>query len=354
MTILSIGLTTYNRVDFLRKTLKSILDNNTYDIEVLIGNDYIHSKLSYDLLDNHDKRINIINNKVNLGELDNMNHLLLNAKGRYFTWMFDDDPCSPDMVKQIVAAIERYENPICIFSDYKNLIGVGDYIVKHKEIKSKILTGGDFLDQYFSGKIRTLGCSGVYSTPYLKSIEGAARLTSGKVAIHSEYELILRSGLLNSVVYLDAPLFTTRTHAGSWSTNNYDLYAYVEGGVNLIKIAFEIMSNNKLLFLRKKVLKKIINFVVGSIVVKSGNTEDEVLKTILTNIDLELKKYICQNCAPKDSGDYKNIMMQAKFNMPIFLLKRTIKKRVNLNIYFCLVEIIEFFRKCTKTLKNIL
>ena len=84
---------------------------------------YVNKRLNQSILNINDSRVKIINNSKNLGELKNMNSLLENAKGEYFTWQFDDDPCFPNFFREIVTAIKKYDNPECIFTNFQTLYG---------------------------------------------------------------------------------------------------------------------------------------------------------------------------------------------------------------------------------------
>ena len=86
----SIGIPTYNRIELLKQTIQSILDQTWEDYEVIIVNDFIDKPLSFEDIGILDKRLKIINNINNLGEAANLNFILSQAKGKYFTWQFFD------------------------------------------------------------------------------------------------------------------------------------------------------------------------------------------------------------------------------------------------------------------------
>ena len=75
----------------LLECLYSILQQTFTDFEVIVGNDYVEEKINADILDIDDSRINFVNHEINLGEIKNMNWLLDNASGKYFTWLADDE-----------------------------------------------------------------------------------------------------------------------------------------------------------------------------------------------------------------------------------------------------------------------
>ena len=71
----TIGIVTYNRPDLLREAVLSILNQTYGNFELLIGNDYIKTPVTFDTLGiNPNPRVKILNYSSNLGEIDNMNN----------------------------------------------------------------------------------------------------------------------------------------------------------------------------------------------------------------------------------------------------------------------------------------
>ena len=115
--LFTIGITTYNRRKLLSECLQSILSQSFGDYEVLIGNDYVSDKLKLEDFDIVDDRFRITNHNENLGEISNMNWLLNNANGKYFTWLADDDVFHHDYLS-IMHEIIGKSNAIALFSNY--------------------------------------------------------------------------------------------------------------------------------------------------------------------------------------------------------------------------------------------
>ena len=77
MTSITICLTTYNRLNLLRESVKSVLNQTFKDFQLVIANDYVEKEISMKNLNlSNDPRVKIINNKKNLGEIDNSNNIL--------------------------------------------------------------------------------------------------------------------------------------------------------------------------------------------------------------------------------------------------------------------------------------
>ncbi len=243
----SIGVTTYNRRELLKQTLLSILDQSFKDFEVIVGNDYTQETLSPELFGIDDPRVRFVNHPENLGEVDNMNALLGLSRGRYFTWQADDDLYAPEFLSNIHEALTQSGFPACAFSAY----GVieGQVLVDETKLfsgKTYLLQGGQFIQLYLSGKVRAIGTTGVYEVGYLKSLGGVQRLARGNFALYSEYLLLVQSGLLKQMIYIDKPLVLYRNHAESWGCTNQDAAEYKFAGDELLKKGIEVLRQPSL------------------------------------------------------------------------------------------------------------
>jgi glycosyltransferase involved in cell wall biosynthesis len=290
----SIGITTFNRKDLLRKSLKSFLEQDFKDFEIIIGNDYISEPLSKEIVGYDDPRIIIVNNNQNLGELGNMNSLLNLARGRYFSWQFDDDLSAPGFLSEIYSAIIKFEFPLSAFTSFKYVYGSSDTEFKctNKE-NHKLYSGREFLRSYLSGTIKALGSGGFHNTDYLKRLGGAERLSKGHMALYSEYILIIRDGLLNNVLYLSNNLIASRVHASSWSCNSNQVELYKEAGINLIRESLLVFSSPILKDDFQKNLNSLLKSVVSVVIVKKRMSGVHIgrkeLSDYLVQIEDELK-----------------------------------------------------------------
>jgi hypothetical protein len=266
----SVGVTTYKRKELLLQTLSSLVGQTFKDFEILIGNDYPDEILSPEYLGIEDSRVRIFNNEKNMGELDNMNSLLSKARGRYFTWQFDDDPCSSILLSEIYSTLVKNHFPLAVFTSFSYIYGTTPYqFGKTGNGPVQLLSGRDFLRKYLSGSLRALGCCGFYDIEYLKELGGVQRLSDGAMALHSEYLLLIKGGLLTSVAYIPAPLVSTRVHNQSWTCSNNDLALFKQAGRNLIRESVTILSTAELKDDFKDNFSSVLRAVLSSVIVKS-------------------------------------------------------------------------------------
>lgn len=240
----SIGVTTFDRRDLLAETLSSILSQTFNDFEVIVGNDNTEVPLTLEMLGVNDSRVRIINHVVNLGEIGNMSALLAESRGRYFTWLADDDLYNPDFLRAVRDAHDRCNSPPCVYTGYTS--GT-TYNYRRVDYAGNIrsYSGRDFLREYLARHIQVLGCCGVFDTQYLRWIGGMEQLGRG-FSPYSDNLVAIKVGLAETLCYVDAPLIFFRTHPGSASFSNPNLYDYVTAQKDLCSRALKIFGSESL------------------------------------------------------------------------------------------------------------
>ena len=135
MQKISIGVTTYNRNNLLKRAIRSILNQSYRNFEILIGNDYVKKKINKKILGTSDPRIKIFNYKKNLGEVENMNYLLKKSKSKWFTWLADDDFLNKNFLKDLYNSLNLHKNKkvVAVYSNYRRVTNN-----KFKKINVKI------------------------------------------------------------------------------------------------------------------------------------------------------------------------------------------------------------------------
>lgn len=240
----SIGVTTFNRRDLLLETIASILGQTFADFEVIVGNDNTAEPLTLDMLGVTDRRVRILNHPVNLGEIGNMNELLAQVGGRYFTWLADDDLYTPDFLQAVRDSHERWGPLPCVFTGYSSGATPTDANVKYMD-RFQRLSGRDFLRAYLDRRIQAIGCYGVFEAGFLREIGGMHRLGNG-FSPYSDNLLAINAGVLEYVCYVDAPLIFFRTHEDSISFSSPDLGAYISAQEDLCERALKVFKTEGL------------------------------------------------------------------------------------------------------------
>jgi hypothetical protein len=208
--LFTIGVTTYKRPQMLAECLASIQDQTFEEFEVIVGNNDVQSPIAPVA----DPRIRIINHAHNLGQIGNMNALLSEAGGRYFTWLADDDLYDRRFLESIRQAIRRFGSPRCVFTGYQ----FGDRISpvpKPQEDDFQEMAGSDFVAKFLARDLQVLGCYGVWDYPFLVSIGGMKAHASS--SLYSDHSLAITGSHLSKVITIDQKLVFFRQHASSFS-----------------------------------------------------------------------------------------------------------------------------------------
>ena len=243
--LFTFGVTTYNRIEMLKECLTSILRQTSPDFEVIVGNDYTADVITNESLGISDSRIRIVNHPRNLGEVSNMNYLLSKAKGRYFSWLADDDLVIPQFVEAIHTTLEKFSYPACVFTSYNEGLEYKPEPVIDVNNSSQLMNGDEFLQQYLSRTLKLIGCYGGIETKYLKEIGGIEELGDG-FSPYADNLLAIRAGKLDKVAYVDAPLIFFRTHDQSLSYTSCGLTAYTSAQQGLLSRCEEIFEHDSI------------------------------------------------------------------------------------------------------------
>lgn len=247
--LFTIAVTTFDRLELLKQTISSVLSQTFGDFEIIIGNDNPARPLSPEMLGISDPRVRVINNETNKGEFDNMNSLLQLGRGRYFTWLADDDEYAPRYLESIHQALLKYDYRACVFTSFQN-IGDGAVINPARIFsgETQLLSGRDFVRRYLAREIETVGTMSMCETKYLRAQGGLGDVSLDGKGYYSEYLQILRAAKQEQVCYIDAPLVYFRIHERSWSASlNTDLEQYKRAAKNLVGAGLELFQTPALI-----------------------------------------------------------------------------------------------------------
>ncbi len=267
--LFTIAVTTYNRKEMLKKCLASIAQQEFSDYEVIIGNNYTEEILTRESMGISDPRFSFVNHPTDLGQLGNMNYLLRQANGRYFTWLADDDLLTPQCLDALNSTLSQFSYPKCVFCLYHD---GADYIpgpVTDVGTSSQVMTGSAFLQQYLSRKLKLIGCYGGLETEYLQEIGGIRKL-GDSFSPYADNLIAIQAGVLDKVAYVDTPLFFFRTHDQSLSYTSSNLSAYASAQRELLSICEEIFMSKNLSPDYRRNMYYLLKWFAGDIYSVSG------------------------------------------------------------------------------------
>jgi hypothetical protein len=247
--LFSIGVTSYKRIDLLRQCIRSIISQTFSDFEVLIGNDDTSTIITHDLLGVSDDRIRIFNHPENMGEIANMNFLLENALGEYFTIQADDDLYEPQFLESVYNAIQTHNDVDCGYTKFRIIHGEDFPAPNMFSLPQPVyFTGASFIHGYLEGKCRLMPVCGIFKKTLLASMGGIKNPSNAQIGLFGEYILVLSLPPDAKIGYIDLPLVMYRVQVnrseantgGVW--NITDLSQYKTATLGMILVGARLFS----------------------------------------------------------------------------------------------------------------
>jgi glycosyltransferase involved in cell wall biosynthesis len=245
--MITIGVVTYDRPEFLLECVNSILAQSYQDWYLIISNDYVLKDVTFDTLGiSPDPRITIINQEKNIGELANLNFLLGLATTKYFTWLCDDDQFNARFLECALDALNFLgtDNLVAFYSNYRAGLTYDIYEpVKEDGFLVTMLSfePKQFIERYLLKQLPLIGCYGVMQTKALKNIGGFTVL-GNSFSPYADTLLPILLSQYGQVVYSNVPLVFLRTHQSSMSFTSSDFQGYVTAEEDFVN---ELISISK-------------------------------------------------------------------------------------------------------------
>lgn len=287
---ITVGVMTYDRIEFLKETIRSVLSQTFTDFELIIGNDCPSVPVDFKVLGiRKDSRVKIINHLENLGEASNMNYLLHETVTEWFTWIADDDLLHPRYLELLYENIKIANNFSIVgaYSNYSHGTFPGGIFPKEiRSSKNSVYSSADFFLKYTSKKIKLIGCFGLMKTKILKKIGGIPSL-GNSFGPYSDTLIPILLMKFGKISWLDQPLLFFRTHPESLSIKSSDFLAYTSAETEFLDQLNKTCSSKNLECVRDiGIFNMLVWFAADEICVLARNSD--------LNSFAIVKKYIKQ------------------------------------------------------------
>ncbi|HEY9278156.1 MAG TPA: glycosyltransferase family 2 protein [Methylotenera sp.] len=246
-TQISVCLLTYNHVEVIESTLKSILDQTITDYEVIVSDDCSNDGTWELILElaGTDSRIKPFRTQSNLGMAGNSNFAVAQSKRPYIALLHHDDLCRRDLLEKWFSVIERYPETNFVFNIYDD--GDAEYTYGPKFEVEKI-EGKYFLENFL---FRRWGCP-VRGTAMIRRTAwdkvGGMRECFGMLA---DIDMWMRFSMLGPVGYVAEPVISVRHQR----PDNYpEDYKETHWSWRRLRFLYEIHAVNRLSYLNLKTI----------------------------------------------------------------------------------------------------
>lgn len=215
LPLVSIGMPTYNRGEYIPAAINSLLNQSYKNFELIISDNASTDKtrkicVAYA---QKDKRIRYIRQASNIGPLNNFQFVLNMAKGKYFMWASDDDFWYKDFITTILGALMENNDRVIGFCNYiyfntdssvKKIISINNNL----SMRNRLI---EFLENYQ----HLLGSLyyGIFKTDILRSIGGIHR-DSRPYYKAGDSLTMFKVLLLGNFIHVNKILFKKRDTSG--------------------------------------------------------------------------------------------------------------------------------------------
>ena len=199
--LVSICIPTYNRKDYLRETIQSILDQTFKNYEIVIVDDG-----STDGTEQMIRNLGIPLTyywQPNGGDAAARNKLIELAKGKYISFIDSDDLLLPDAIERMAKIMEAENGEVIVYGSYYRIDKNGRI---YGRCKRRLYSG--FITRHLFKTILVHACGSLFPAKILR--ESPAFDTS--LHICSDYDLWLRLSMKYEFVALTEPTFKRRRH----------------------------------------------------------------------------------------------------------------------------------------------
>lgn len=112
--LISVIMSVYNEQQYIAEALRSILTQTVQDFEIILFDDGSTDRTVDIIMELHDERIHIHQNKQNLGLTRNLNLALEMASGKYIARMDGDDISMPNRFERQIEYLKAHSDMILI------------------------------------------------------------------------------------------------------------------------------------------------------------------------------------------------------------------------------------------------
>lgn len=185
--LVSVGITTYNRPDYLRQALDCVLDQTYRNLEIIVSEDCTPCEDTKALLREYaqkDGRVRYFSQPVNLGPPANIEFVLKQANGEFFFWADDDDLRDTRWVEVLLKKLMA-ESAVVVFSNLVSMDLEGKHLRHFRPLRfdgpRTVRLARYFLAEAADGKAN-LVC-GLYRTEFLRGIKHWGRYDRSLLAV---------------------------------------------------------------------------------------------------------------------------------------------------------------------------
>ena len=207
----TVGLAVYNGENFLAEALRSLVDQDYSDMEILVAdNASTDGTLAIcERFAAQDPRVRILRAEENRGLSWNHNRLLPEARGEYFKWAAHDDRYKPSYISSCVAVLDEQPDVVLCYTNSVDIDAAGTFVTAWPTTDRA--SSSDPLVRYRDVLMNERQCFPFYGLTRTEVLRSTVLVGTYS---GSDQPLLADLALRGRFVEIREPLFEHREHAG--------------------------------------------------------------------------------------------------------------------------------------------
>ena len=210
--LITIGVSTYNRKDYLRESLQSLRRQTLRDFEIIVVDDG-STDGTREMIRKEFPEVRYIHQK-NSGDAAAKNSVAAHAAGRYLVFNDSDDLFLPDALERLYAPLAEHPDD-CSYGQYITIDADGNQLPTRSKMKT--FPSGDIVPALIMHVI-VHGCATMMPPPLFRTIGGY----DATLRVGHDYKLALELAARTRLHAVAEPVFLRRRHDTNLSNVNYE------------------------------------------------------------------------------------------------------------------------------------
>jgi glycosyltransferase involved in cell wall biosynthesis len=210
MHLVSIGLPVCNGQNYLKQTIKSILDQSYTDFEIIIVDNASTDETEKICrkFEKSDSRVSYYRNKSNIGAPANYNRVMQYARGEYFKWAAHDDLLAPEYLEKCVDVLNQRTEVILCHSKVR-VIDESDQVIKEYNSPLTRLDSPRPHERFADLVLAPHACYDVFGVMRKQVLDQTPGIAN---YFQSDRHLLAELGLIGRIYVVPEFLFFSRDH----------------------------------------------------------------------------------------------------------------------------------------------
>jgi glycosyltransferase involved in cell wall biosynthesis len=222
MSRIDIIIPTYNRADYLKMAIDSVL-NQTYKNYTLYVIDNCSTDNTAKLMETYtSSQLTYIKNKTNLGFIGNLNKALQTGSSDLFQIFHDDDILEPDFLDCAVTFFDKFNDTAFVHTGAYIINEKNELVKRHIKDYPSSISGDEFFENHLKNPTSIICPSVVFNR--LKISDKI--LFNNNTQFTADVVFFILCSNYGNVGYINKPIIKYRQHYGSLTStlyNNYEL-----------------------------------------------------------------------------------------------------------------------------------